>query len=233
MKAVFIFLVTLAWFSMAPLAFYFGSFYWGMGFLALFFLGLPLFPHDESKYDRYANAQLGDYYRNLDRQNGHAVIFGAVFVIGMVTLAVFLSESNDRDFVIDTLVPVLKVEEGFRKTAYKDTRGVLTIGYGLNLDEGITEPEGEYLMRERLAQKQDRFMSAWPEYKRQPKRVRIALLDMSYEMGVAGVMGFHDMLAALEHEDYEAAQAAALDSDWARHPDTAGRAKRVARGFLQ
>ena len=32
-----------------------------------------------------------------------------------------------------------------------------------------------------------------------------ALLDMAYELGVEGLLGFHDMLAALERGDWAAA----------------------------
>ena len=44
----------------------------------------------------------------------------------------------------------LKVEEGFRAKPYPDSRGVMTIGYGTNIGEGITRREGEYLLRERV-----------------------------------------------------------------------------------
>ena len=42
--------------------------------------------------------------------------------------------------------------------------------------------------------------------------VQEALLDMAYQLGVDGLLGFHDMLAALERGDYQAAKAAALSS---------------------
>ena len=37
---------------------------------------------------------------------------------------------------------------------------------------------------------------------------------MVYQLGCAGVLGFHDMLAALARGDTEAAVKAALASDW-------------------
>ena len=47
----------------------------------------------------------------------------------------------------------------------------------------------------------------------------------------SGVLGFHDMLAALERGDWPAARAAALDSDWAR--ETPARARRVADALVK
>ena len=49
-----------------------------------------------------------------------------------------------------SLIEYLKQEEGFRSKPYKDSEGVLTIGYGLNLSEGITRAEAEWLLRSRL-----------------------------------------------------------------------------------
>ena len=44
--------------------------------------------------------------------------------------------------------------------------------------------------------------------------MRYALGLMGYQLGCHGVIGFHDMLAALARGDTEAAVKAALDSDW-------------------
>ena len=49
-----------------------------------------------------------------------------------------------------SLVDSIKYEEGFRSKPYQDKEGVLTIGYGLNLTNGITRAEAEWLLRSRL-----------------------------------------------------------------------------------
>jgi lysozyme len=49
---------------------------------------------------------------------------------------------------------------------------------------------------------------------------------MAYEMGVAGVLGFHDMLRACQAGDWSGAAAAGLDSDWARK-EAPARAERL------
>ena len=60
-------------------------------------------------------------------------------------------------------------------------------------------------------------------------RVRqAALLNMAYQLGVAGLKGFPKMLAALRDQRWAEAEAQALDSMWAKE-QTPARARRVAR----
>ena len=105
------------------------------------------------------------------------------------------------------------------------------IGYGTNIEAGITQNMAALMSRSELATKLDELRELWPPLDAMPLRVQIALLDMAYQLGSHGVLGFGDMLAALEHKDYQGARAAALDSEWAR--ETPNRAKRVARRFLR
>ena len=107
----------------------------------------------------------------------------------------------------------LKTEEGFRGMPYTDTRGHPTLGYGTKLP--ITEAEGAWLLETRLADTHARLAKAWPPYGGLNHARQGALLDLAYELGVEGLLGFHDMLAALERGDWKAASAAALKSKWA------------------
>jgi lysozyme len=47
---------------------------------------------------------------------------------------------------MDKLIAEIKRHEGFRPMAYRDTEGFLTIGYGLNLDAGISEPLASHIL---------------------------------------------------------------------------------------
>ena len=96
----------------------------------------------------------------------------------------------------------IRVEEGFRGAPYEDTRGNSTIGYGTKLP--ITKAEGAWLLETRLADTHARLAKAWEPYEGQNPARQHALLDMAYELGVEGLLGFHDMLAALEREDWAA-----------------------------
>ena len=113
------------------------------------------------------------------------------------------------------IVEQIKRDEGFRARPYRDTRGVLTIGYGLNLDEGITEAEGAYLLQVRVAGMGRDLEKRWPPFDDQPPAVQVALVNMAYQLGVSGLLGFHHMLAALEAGQYQDAARYALESKWA------------------
>ena len=96
---------------------------------------------------------------------------------------------------VDQLVDTLKLEEGFRSKPYRDSRGFLTIGYGTNLSIGITPVEGEILSSGAAG---DHRAALWRRhgspYQAHPDAIRAALLDMSYQLGIHGLLGFHKML---------------------------------------
>ena len=110
----------------------------------------------------------------------------------------------------------IKLEEGFRSESYRDKLGILTIGYGTNLTNGITEKEGDFLLRERFFGDRSRFVELWPPYTGQPLAVRVQLADMAYQLGPVGASEFGATLRALEMCDYETAARHVLASLWAR-----------------
>ncbi len=126
----------------------------------------------------------------------------------------------------DELVEEIKREEGFVARVYLDTKGKKTIGYGTLIEDGITEEEGEMLLRHRLilmAEELERSRVG-EVYANLRPGARRALLDMAYNMGVPSLLGFQKMWAALAKGDYERAAGEALDSVYARElPARAGR----------
>ena len=129
------------------------------------------------------------------------------------------------DSVVEQTLARLKPEEGFSAKPYLDSQDILTIGFGTNIGEGITRREAEFLLRERLEATYETLFKELPWLSDAPERQQSAILDMGYQLGPHGVLEFHDMLAALEADDCPTAQAAALDSEWAR--ETPERAERV------
>jgi len=110
----------------------------------------------------------------------------------------------------------LKEMEGLRLKPYLDTEGHWTIGYGCNLDEGITQDEADYLLTNRLRKATQEVDGALP-WARSLNPPRFAVLvNMAYQMGLGRLMGFRRMLAACEIGDYKMAEAEMLDSRWAR-----------------
>lgn len=127
-----------------------------------------------------------------------------------------------HDEVIDRVVERLVAEEGYREHVYTDSQGHATIGYGFNLDAGMDEPLARMVARYELERNVREFVQLWPAYDRQSYRVRVALADMSYQLGAEGLLAFHDMLAHLEAGKWKEARMAARDSEWFREtPDRA------------
>ena len=118
-------------------------------------------------------------------------------------------------------------DEGFMPIPYRCTSGKLSIGYGTNIQDGITREEALLLMRHRLGRVVAVLESRLPFWFKLTDDRRRVLANMGYQLGVAGLMGFRQMLAALERGDYEAAAREMLDSKWAKR-DTPERAKRLA-----
>ena len=126
----------------------------------------------------------------------------------------------------------LRRDEGEVLHAYADSKGYLTIGVGVLIDErrggGITRDESTYLLRNRISAKTTELERRVPWVTRLDPVRKAALLNMCFQMGVDGVLGFPKMLACLRDERWAEAETEALDSDWARE-DSPARAKRVAR----
>ncbi len=119
----------------------------------------------------------------------------------------------------------IKQCEGLRLLPYTDTTGHLTIGYGHNLTQGITQEIAEFIFQcdyKRVVSELGHFN--W--YIKQPQHVKDALANMCFNLGLAGLLGFHGLISALEKGDRTAASQAALNSLWAKQ--VGQRAKDVA-----
>jgi len=108
-------------------------------------------------------------------------------------------------------------DEGLRLKPYKDTVGKLTIGIGRNLDDrGITEEEARILLgndiKECETQVQNRlpwaFEMDYPRY--------AVLINMAFNLGINGLLGFKNALVAMRAENWSVAAEEMLDSKWAR-----------------
>ena len=118
-------------------------------------------------------------------------------------------------------------DEGFMPIPYRCTSGKLSIGYGTNIQDGITRDEALLLMRHRLGKVVAALESRLPFWVKLTDERRRVLANMGYQLGVGGLIGFKRMLAALERGDYEASAREMLDSKWAKR-DTPARAGRLA-----
>ena len=108
---------------------------------------------------------------------------------------------------------LLEQQEGFRANPYRDSRGFLTIGFGTNLDAGITREQAEALMDCQLAAN-EAALQAYPWFAGLDEVRRGVIENMSYNLGVGGVLGFTDMIAAIEAKDWPEAAHQMRASDW-------------------
>lgn len=123
------------------------------------------------------------------------------------------------------LIDELVLDEGLRLRVYTDTKGIPTIGIGRNLLKGITREEAYHLANndiEEAIADLDRAIPWWTDLDEVRQR---ALTNLCFNMGIARLLGFHKMLAALQVADFVAAAAELLDSHWKNDvgPERSGR----------
>jgi len=119
------------------------------------------------------------------------------------------------DDKLRTIKDMIKKHEGWRSKPYNDTEGILTIGYGFNIAQGITREEGEALLDIRLKKV---FTDAilLDEFIYLDEIRQIVIIDMIYNMGLRGVKKFKNMRKAIKDGDWDRAADEMLDSRWAR-----------------
>lgn len=105
--------------------------------------------------------------------------------------------------------------EGSRLKPYKDTVGKTTIGVGRNLDDVGIFPDEEDLMLtndiNRAIKDLDDHLS-WANSLDEPRKM--ALVNMVFNMGISRLLGFHNMLTALQQGDYQKASDEMVNSEW-------------------
>lgn len=123
---------------------------------------------------------------------------------------------------IHEVLPLLKKHEGFRAKVYQCSAGKDTIGYGWNLETGITKQEAEVLLKLRVAECVGEVV-AWigsAIYEKLSPTRRAVLIDMMYNLGSTRLAGFRKLRAAVIEGNWVEAREQMLDSLWARQVGT-------------
>lgn len=105
---------------------------------------------------------------------------------------------------VDIALPRLKTEEGFRARAYKDTNGFTTIGYGFNVDAGIS-PRAAGALLQAQAEEIHEGLLKYPWYAALDPTRQSVCLDIAVNEGVGGLLKFPHMIAALSRQDWPSA----------------------------
>ncbi|TXG75804.1 hypothetical protein E6Q11_06585 [Candidatus Dojkabacteria bacterium] len=127
----------------------------------------------------------------------------------------------------DKLLDMLIIDEGYRQKPYRCTEGFLTIGIGFNIDAGMDLELAKIIAKYFIDKRQAELTKALPWFKELDENRKIALLNMAFQMGSAGLLKFQRTLKAIEEKRYKDAASHMLDSLWARQ--TPLRARRIAK----
>lgn len=118
---------------------------------------------------------------------------------------------------MSTIREQLLLHEGIRLFPYLDTVDKVTIGIGRNLsDKGISKEEAYILLDndiEEVCGQLDTHLPWWSTLDDVRKRV---LIDMCFNLGIKGLLGFKNTLEAVKVKDYLSASKGMLASKWAK-----------------
>ena len=123
--------------------------------------------------------------------------------------------------MIASLKDQLVRDEELRLKPYTDSVGKLTIGVGRNLtDKGISFQEAQGLLANDIADATADLQAKLPWTATLDDVRKGAMLNMTFNMGIGGLLEFHDFLARMQRGDFPGAAGAMLDSLWARQVGT-------------
>ena len=130
---------------------------------------------------------------------------------------------------IEKLKTELESEEKYVREAYQDHLGFWTIGIGRLIDKrkggGLTREEAFYLLENDIGKAIKGLRAALPWFDGLSDARQRALVNMAFQMGVEGLLGFKNTLALMQQGKFAEAAQNALKSKWAQQ--TPARAKRV------
>ena len=137
---------------------------------------------------------------------------------------------------------MLKRHEGFRATCSRCTAGKLTIGFGYNLDanplhlskstvdeiikDGITVKYAEDILRAMVNDITKTLQVKVEGFEKLDSARRWVLINMCYNMGLSGLLGFKNTLNLIHKGNYESAAYNMMQSKWAAQ--VKGRASELA-----
>lgn len=117
---------------------------------------------------------------------------------------------------LDRLKQRLMTDEGIKQFPYKDTVGKLTIGIGRNLDDvGISQSEALYLLGNDIQRVSGQLDTKMPWWKQLDDVRQEVLVNMAFNMGIAGLLTFKDTLKAIFERRFDDASELMLKSKWA------------------
>ena len=141
-----------------------------------------------------------------------------------------LHASSSKVSWINKATEQIKQDEGLVLHVYDDSLGYSTIGYGRLVDRrkggGISEDEALYLLKNDVDARLNVLENAIDFFARLDDARKGVLLNMSFQLGIAGLLKFKSTLAYIEMGEFENASVNMMKSLWAKQ--TPARAQRLA-----
>lgn len=128
---------------------------------------------------------------------------------------------------VDVAFPRLQTEEGFRALPYRDTKGLETVGYGFNVQAGISKYAAAALLKAQ-AEEAHAALLKLPWYAALDPVRQSVCLDIDINGGEGGLLAFPHMIAALSRQDW----ASAATECHVENPELAGRYAKLSQILL-
>ena len=107
-----------------------------------------------------------------------------------------------------TLIDTIKRHEGFRAIPYQCSSGVWTIGYGFT---SLTKYESDVILKIKV---DNLRVDLAPVIEPLSPARQDVIINMAYNLGLNGVMGFRKMWSAIYDKDFDLAADEMKDSKW-------------------
>jgi lysozyme len=131
---------------------------------------------------------------------------------------------------VTKIAETIKNAEGFVPIADRDPVGFWTVGYGWNLEARPVSPElAEIILLVQLEEDKKKLFVALPWVTGLSEVRQFVLLEMCFNLGLGGLLGFKNTLSLVKEGKYREAASAMLQSRWAGQ--VKGRAIRLARSM--
>lgn len=128
---------------------------------------------------------------------------------------------------------LLIAQEGSRSHVYEDHKGYATIGVGRCVEKGkgpgLRQSEIDFLLDNDLAEAHKEIAHALNWYTVLSDARQAALISLRHNVGLAGLLDFRKMIAALAKGNWKEAGAQVLDSDAGNDPRLRRRYETLAR----
>ena len=107
--------------------------------------------------------------------------------------------------------------EGLKLKPYKDTKGILTIGVGRNLeDNGIEQNEALLMLKNDIKRCENELREIFINFDELPENAKLVLIDMIFNLGKTRFLKFKHMISAVKNRNWENMIKEMKNSKWCR-----------------